>query len=196
MRKTLVAGVVLAVAATLVVLISAALDLDLESVALLGAALGAVVALVPDRSALERVGGFIAGFVLGFLGYVLRVTSLPDSAGGRAVAVGLVVLLCVAVTAATMGRIPLWAVLLGAASVAGAYEFTYTEAPSELPTTAVSTATTLLFNVAVGFAAAAVFAPVGGRGEHAAHAGGTAPAPRNDADDAAHFDDMMMEDAK
>jgi hypothetical protein len=189
MRKTLVAGVTLAVAATLVVLISAALDLDLESVALLGAALGAVVALVPDRSALERVAGFVAGFAIGFLGYVLRVTSLPDSAGGRAVAVGLVVLLCVAVAAATLGRVPLWAVLLGAASVAGGYEFTYTEAPSQLPTTAVSTATTLLFNVAVGFAAAAVFAPVTGRGDRTA-LGGSVP-PIDGQQDTTSLDEMM-----
>jgi hypothetical protein len=188
MRKTLVAGATLAVAATLVVLISAALDLDLESVALLGAALGAVVALVPDRSALERVAGFVAGFVVGFLGYVLRVTSLPDSAGGRAVAVGVVVLLCVAIAAATLGRVPLWSVLLGAASVAGAYEFTYTEAPSQLPTTAVSTATTLLFNVAVGFAAAAVFAPVAGRAERTATPAVVPPVGDHDA---TSLDDMM-----
>jgi hypothetical protein len=194
MRKTLVAGVVLAVAATLVVLISAALDLGLESVALLGAALGAVVALVPDRSALERVLGFVAGFVIGFLGYVLRVASLPDTAGGRAVAVAIVVLLCVAVAAGSLGRVPLWSVLLGAASVAGAYEFTYTEAPSQLPTTAVSTATTLLFNVAVGFAAASVFAPVGGRGGHAAGhtaAPATGGDDHDDHDDSASLDDMM-----
>ena len=195
MRKTLVAGVVLAVAAMLVVLISAALDLDLESVALLGAALGAAVALVPDRSALERVGGFLAGFVIGFLGYVLRVSALPDTAGGRAVAVGLVVLLCVGVTAASLGRVPLWSILLGAAAVAGAYEFTYTEAPSQLPTTAVNTATTLLFNVAVGFTAAAIFAPVRVRGEHsAAHAAG--PKPTGDDEATANLDDMMMENSK
>jgi hypothetical protein len=195
MRKTLVAGVVLAVVAMLVVLISAALDLDLESVALLGAALGAAVALVPDRSALERVGGFLAGFVIGFLGYVLRVSMLPDTAGGRAVAVGLVVLLCVAVTAASLGRVPLWSILLGAAAVAGAYEFTYTEAPSQLPTTAVSTATTLLFNVAVGFTAAALFAPVRTRGEHSS-AGADGPRPAGDHDATANFDDMMMENAQ
>ena len=189
MRKTLVAGVVLAVAATLVVLISAALDLGLESVALLGAALGAVVALVPDRSALERVIGFIAGFVFGFLGYVLRVSALPDIAAGRAVAVGIVVLLCVVVAATTRGRIPLWAVLLGAASVAGAYEFTYTEAPSQLPATAVSTATTLLFNVAVGFAAAAIFAPIGERRAHDPR--GSHRVADDDQQEATSLDEMM-----
>lgn len=159
MRRNLLVGVVLAVAAAVVVLVSAALDLELESVALLGAGLGAVVALVPDRSPLIRLLGFAAGFVVGFLGYAARALLLPDTASGRAVAVALAVLLCVGVVAATLNRLPLWSVLLGAAAVAGAYEFTYAEAPPEMATTAVSTATTLLLNVAVGYFAAALIGP-------------------------------------
>ena len=45
MRRTLLVGAVLTVAAALVVVLSDLLDLKLESVALLGVALGAVVAL-------------------------------------------------------------------------------------------------------------------------------------------------------
>jgi hypothetical protein len=159
MRRTLMAGGVLAVAAVLVVIVSSALDLELESVALLGGALGAVVALVPDRTPLVRLGGFVAGFVAAWIGYVVRAALLPDTAGGRAVAVGLVVLLCVGITAASMNRLPLWTTLLGTAALSGAYEFTFAAAPPELASTSVSTATTLLFNVAVGFLAAALVAP-------------------------------------
>jgi hypothetical protein len=169
MRKTLLAGLVLAVAAVLVVLISSAMDLELESVALLGAALGAVVALVPDRTPLVRLGGFFAGFVAAWIGYFVRAALLPDTAGGRAVAVGLVVLLCVGITAASLDRLPLWSTLLGTAALTGAYEFTFAAAQPEIVTTSVSTATTLLFNVAVGFLAAALFATAGqgGRPRHA-----------------------------
>src|SRR6478672_783735 len=113
MRRTLLAGVVLAVAAVLVVVVSAIFDLELESVALLGGALGAVVALVPDRTPLARLGGFAAGFVAAWIGYALRAAVLPDTSAGRAVAVGLVVLLCVGVTALSMNRLPLWSTLLG-----------------------------------------------------------------------------------
>jgi hypothetical protein len=113
MRRTLVAGLVLALAAVLVVLVSSGLDLELESVALLGGALGAVVALVPDRTPLVRLSGFAGGFVAAWVGYVVRAALLPDTAGGRAVAVGLVVLLCVGITAASMDRFPLWTTLLG-----------------------------------------------------------------------------------
>jgi hypothetical protein len=195
MRKTLVAGVTLAAAAVLVVLISSALDLELESVALLGGALGAVVALVPDRTPLVRLGGFAAGFVVAWIGYVVRAALLPDTAGGRAVAVGLVVLLCVGITAATMNRLPLWTTLLGTAALTGAYEFTFAAAPPELASTSVSTATTLLFNVAVGFLAAAILAPTGepDRKPHA-HRDET---PSDDSTAAtsseARLDDFMME---
>lgn len=161
MRRNVLAGVCLAVAAGLIVLISSALDLDLESAALLGGALGAVVALVPDRSTGVRLLGFAAGFLVSWIGYVVRAGELPDSAGGRAVAVVVVVLLCVAISAASRDRLPLWTLLLGTAAFTGGYEFTYDQAPPELLSTSVSTATTLLFNVAAGFLAASVFAPLG-----------------------------------
>jgi hypothetical protein len=190
MRRTLLAGLLLAFAAVLVVVVSSAFDLELESVALLGAALGAVVALVPDRSPALRLAGFAAGFVAAWISYVLRAAVLPDTAGGRAVAVGLVVLLCVGVTAATLGRLPLWSTLLGTAALTGAYEFTYAAAPPEVASTSVSTATTLLFTVAVGFLAAAFFAPSDGSKR---------PVRRRtsaDDDSNAQLDDFMMENAK
>ncbi len=159
MRRTILAGLVLALAAVLVVLISSLFDLELESVALLGAALGAVVALVPDRTPAARLLGFGGGFVAAWIGYFLRAAALPDTSAGRAVAAGLVVLLCVAVTAVSRGRLPLWSTLLGTAALSGAYEFTYAAAPPEVVSTSSSTATTLLFTMAIGFLAAAVVAP-------------------------------------
>jgi hypothetical protein len=191
-----VAGGVLAVAAVLVVLISSGLDLELESVALLGGALGAVVALVPDRTPWVRLGGFIGGFVAAWIGYAVRALLLPDSAGGRAVAVGLVVVLCVGLTAASMDRLPLWTTLLGTAGLTGAYEFTYAAAPPEMASTSVSTATTLLLNVAVGFLAGALFGPdrrTGPAEEEPRDT--TSPDDHSDADASnnSRLDDFMME---
>jgi hypothetical protein len=170
MRRTLLAGLCLAVAAGLLVLVGAALDLDLESVALLGAAAGAVVALVPDRTPLVRLGGFAAGFLVALIGYVVRAALLPDTSTGRAVAVVVVLLLCVGVSAATAGRLPLWTLLLGTATLVGAYEYTYAAAPPELMTTAVETTTSLFLSLAVGFFAASFAAPVFARGDDAAPA--------------------------
>jgi hypothetical protein len=198
MRKTLIAGVVLALAAVVIVIISSALDLELESVALLGGALGAVVALVPDRSPLVRLGGFAAGFVAAWIGYAARAQFLPDTSTGRAVAVGLVILLCVGITAASMNRLPLWTTLLGTAALAGAYEFTYAAAPPELLSTSFSTATTLLLNVAVGFLAAALIAPTGDRGPsaHTHRQSGPTDDDSTAAGDDARLGDFMMEKTK
>jgi len=192
MRKSLLAGLVLALAAMVVVIIGSVLDLDLESVALLGAAMGAVVALVPDRTPAARLGGFAIGFVVAWAGYALRAQFLPDSTGGRAVAVGVVVLLCVGLTAAGRERLALWSLLLGAGAFAGAYEFTYDQAPPEMLSTSLSTATTMAFNVAVGFLAAAFFAPADtSRGPSA-----TEENLRPTDDSEGHLDDFMKEPAQ
>ena len=97
--------------------------------------------------------------VAALVGFVLRAAVLPDSAGGRAVAVAIVVLLCTAVAVLTFQRIALWAPLLGAAVFAGAYERVYAAAPPELPETSVSTLTAVLVSVAVGFLATIWAAP-------------------------------------
>ena len=187
MRKTIIAGLVLALAAALVMWLSGKFDLELESVVLFGAAVGAVVALVPDRSPLVRFLGFAAGFVVTWVGYLVRAQYTPDTASGRAVAVGLILLLCVGVVAVSAGRLPLWSTLLGAAALAGGYEYTYAAAPQEVLTTSVSAATSLLFCIAVGYLVAAVVAPEAGV------AGVVPPRPRaNDEDlENTSFDDLM-----
>lgn len=187
MRKTLLVGLVLVVAAVMVVLLSAAFDLELEPAALLGVALGAVVALVPDRTPLMRLAGFMGGLVAAWVGYLLRAGVLPDSAGGRAVAVGLVIALAVGVAAAGFGRIPLWSCLLGVAALAGAYEHTYAAAPPEVTSSSVTSVTTLLLTFAIGFLASAFLAPAGeSPAERRRWAG-----PRRDDSDTYSLDEIM-----
>lgn len=194
MRKSLLAGVVLALVAMVVVIISQTFDLNLEPAALLGAAVGAVVALVPDRSPASRLGGFAAGFAVSWVGYVFRAQFMPDTAGGQAVSVGVVILLCVVLTAATRERLRLWSLLLGAGAFAGAYEFTYNQAPPQVLSTSLSTATTLAFDVAIGFLVAAFFAPATGE------EGQESPVPSTpsttDPDAEASLDDFMKEPAQ
>jgi hypothetical protein len=195
MRKELFVGLSLAVAALVVVLISGALDLELESVALLGAAMGAVVGLVPDRTAGARLGGFVGGFVFAWIGYFIRAALLPDTTAGRGVAVAVTLLLCLGLTLALRGRLPLWAVLLGAGAFAGAYEFTYAAAPPEILDTSVSTATTVLLTAAIGFLSVAWFGPEHEHAEERRHAerrGEVAPqTTTNTQDDTVALDTMM-----
>lgn len=177
MRRILLSGLLLTTAPVMIVAVSATFDLELEAVALLGVAVGAVVALVPHRSPSARLAGLLVSFAVAFAGYAVRAAAMPDTSAGRAVVVGLVVGACALVAAATTERLPLWSLLLGAAAVAGGYEFTYAAAPPELAETAPSTATMLLITMGAGFVAAALV-PVGGDGapprtpaEHAVEGG-------------------------
>ena len=113
MVKGLVTGLCLAVFAAVIIGLSSALGLDLEHVALLGPALGGVLGLIPHRPAWGKVSGFLAGFLLAWLGFALRAAVLPDSSAGRAVAAFVVVALIAVVTAASRGRLPLWSGLVG-----------------------------------------------------------------------------------
>ena len=156
MRRTMLAGLILVAATVLTVLVGEGLDLNVESVALLGISVGAIVALVPDQNLSRRLAAFVLGFVASFAGYLFRAAITPDTSMGRAVAAGVIVALCVGVVAISMGRLPLWATLLGASSLAGAYEYTYSLAPTRVLDTSVSSATTLLLCVAVGFLVASM----------------------------------------
>jgi hypothetical protein len=185
MRTSLLVGLSLALTAAVAVVVSSLFDLQIESVALLGAATGAALALVPDTTPLARMGGALLGVVASLVGFALRAAVLPDSAGGRAVAVMVVVLLCAVVAAVSRQRIALWAPLLGAAAFAGAYERVYAAAPAELATTAVTALTALLVTLAVGFLAvtwAAPRAPRSRRTDRPVGPGGPTPEQRTDLD--------------
>jgi hypothetical protein len=124
---------------------------DLEHVALLGAALGGVVGLVPNDPPLGKLGGFALGFVVAWLAFAVRALLLPDTSAGRAVAAFLVVMLCGAVAALTAGKVPLWSALLGAAAMVGAYEASYTLSPPQFLTTSPQAATAVLLAAGFGF---------------------------------------------
>lgn len=157
MRRHILAGLALAVLATAIVLFSGP---DLQGVTLLGAALGGALGLVPDRSPGARAAAFAVGFLAAWLGYALRAAALPDAAAGRAVAVLVVLAVCLAVAGATRGRLPLWAALLGAAAMAGAYEATYSDDPSAFVASSAATATSILLAAGAGFLATSLLGPV------------------------------------
>jgi hypothetical protein len=159
MRNTWLVGGILTLAGVVVVIVSHLFDLKLESTVLLGVAAGAVVALVPDRTPTQRLSGFAAGAAAAWIGYLLRAGYLPDSIGGRAVAVGLVIGLCVVVAGLSANRVPLWSALLGAAAMVGAYEYPYSAAPPEVTSTSVTAATALLMTAAVGYLVAVLISP-------------------------------------
>lgn len=190
MRLNVLSGGALAVVAAVAVLVGASLGLEIEHVALLGLALGAVVGLVPQGRSLHRLLGFAAGFGLAWVGYLLRAAVLPDSTSGRAVAVLLVLLGCTLVYLVSRGRLPLWASLVGVAALVGAYEETYTAAPSQVAAQSMTAATTVLLAVAVGYVVSAVSVPDAAAGVRAA---GERPARNHDDHDTTSIDELLTE---
>ena len=156
MRRTILGGLLLVAAAFFTVLVGGWLDLELDAVAVLGVAAGAVVALVPDATVGRRLAGFALGVVAAVLGYYARAALTPDTSTGRAVFAALVVALCVVVAVASVGRLPLWSALLGAGTFAGAFESTYSSAVPRVVDLSIGALTTLALCVAVGFVAAAL----------------------------------------
>lgn len=164
MRRSLVAGLTLAAFAALIIGLGQLFGLDLQAVALLGAALGGVLGQVPHRFPLGKLGGFVLGFVVAWVGYALRAAVLPDSATGRAVAAFLVVAVIATACAVSVERVPLWSGLLGAAAIAGAYEEVYTNAPSQFLKESPTAATTILLAAALGYLATTLVAQGVGTG--------------------------------
>lgn len=171
----------LALAAGLIIALGAVLDLEIESVALLGLTAGAVVALVPDAAPARRLAAFGLGFFIAILGYVVRAALMPDTSAGRAITAVVVIALCAGVTILAMGRLPLWGTLLGVATLVGGYEAAYAAAPPRVLDTALSTSTGLLLSVAVGFVVTCAFAPGSLR----------TSSPVSEPSDSARLDDLM-----
>lgn len=156
MRQTMVAGAALAVVAALLIALGGGASYDIERVAVLGLALGAVLGLVADRTPVERAIGFGIGFALSWVAYLLRASVLPDSTSGRAVAALLLVLVLTAVAVASRGRYPLWTLALGAGALAGAYEVTFLAMPSLVIDESPVAATSVLLAAGIGFAVASL----------------------------------------
>ncbi len=159
MRKSLLAGGIVVLAAVLAVLVGAPFGLELDTYALIGVAMGAVVALVPDGRPGLRLAGFASGVLVMWVGYLVRAALLPDTVGGRATATFLVLALCAVVAALTAGRIPVWSTFAGAATLFGAYEATFAAAPPEVASTSVTALTAVALTAALGFLAASFVAP-------------------------------------
>jgi hypothetical protein len=120
-------------------------------VALLGAALGGVIGLVPADPPLGKLGGFFLGFVLAWIAFGVRAALLPDTTMGRAVAAFVVILICGVVAAVTAGKVPLWSALVGAAAIVGSYELPFTDSPPQFMVTSPPSATTVLLAAGFGY---------------------------------------------
>lgn len=186
--RTLVTGTALAVAAFLLADQGDVFGADLPKVALLGAAAGAVLGLVPDRLPAARLGGFLTGFLAAWVGYALRAGMLPDIPMGRAIAAVVVVVVITAVAVVTANRLPLWSGFLGAATLLGSYETTFAATPTSFVSDSMTAVTTSLLAAALGFLITVLAEPVAAATPTAPQPeviqlDATVPAPRVESED-------------
>jgi hypothetical protein len=158
--RTCLVGGALALTAGLLADQGSVLGADLPHTALLGASLGAVVGLVPDRSVAGRTGAFVLGALAAWLGFALRAGALPDIPMGRAIASVVVVAAITAVAVITAGRLPMWSGLVGAGAMLGAYETTFTTTPTWFVSDSMTAATTVLVSAALGLLVASTLQDV------------------------------------
>jgi hypothetical protein len=139
--RTAAVGSAVVTATAVLIAHGSVLGADLPKVALLGAAAGAVLALVPGRpgDSTARLGSFATGFAASLVGLWMLRSFLPDVPVGRAISATAVLSLVVAASVATADRLPLWAGLLGVATFAGSFA---TVVGGAIPTT--TTAVTAL----------------------------------------------------
>ncbi|MGB7979373.1 MAG: hypothetical protein WCF36_01095 [Candidatus Nanopelagicales bacterium] len=155
MKRSLFGGLALALVAYVAVYLGDALNLGLPN-PLLGVAAGGVLALAPGGHRLGRLGGFLVGVVLTLIGYGVNAQFMPASSGGVAVTAALTFALATGASALSMGRMPLWSVLLGVAGFAGAYDFIYDDKPYDFLNSSVQTLGTFLVVFGLGYLAAAL----------------------------------------
>lgn len=155
--RTLIAGSALAVTAGALADHGAIFGADLPKVALMGAASGAVLGLVPDRSPAARAVAFLSGFAAAWVGYALRAGLLPDIPMGRAIAAVIVVSIVTAVATASANRLPMWAGFVGVATLLGSYEAAFAATPTAFVSESMTAVTTSLLAASLGFLVA-VFA--------------------------------------
>lgn len=151
MRRTLIAGGVLALGAALLAIHGGHLGLEAQRIALYGVVMGGVLGLVPGTSPTGKATAFGIGFAATWLGYFLRAGVLPDIPMGRGVAAFAIVAVVTLAAVASSDRLPLWAGLLGAGLMAGAYETTFTLTPPAVGTESVTAASGALVAAAFGY---------------------------------------------
>ena len=150
MRRVFLFGGTCSVLAFLIIMSGSVLNFNLQNV-LLGLALGAATGLIRTHSPLTRISAFSSVSprhgVLCAAGWL---SFLPPGFG-NAIAVVIVLMLMTTISALTCDRLPLWAMFIGNAAFAGAYNGYFNTTPWLFETQAIQVAAAMLFSAGAGF---------------------------------------------
>gem|GEM_PF-6357748 len=195
MVRTIIVGAALGAAAAVGLVLTGLFGWSLDAVVLVGAGAGGILGLVADRGPVQRVLAFLVGMLVASVGYALRAAVLPDNTTARALVAFLVIALIGVIAGVSGSRLPLWAGLLGAVALAGAYEEAFTDSPGSLLTTLPIWLTAVLFMAAVGFAATVFFGRDSAEAEdyQPRRARGVSPAGEGVEEEDVHLDDVLAQ---
>ncbi len=130
--------------------------------ALLGIAIGGVLGLVNDGPVLGRLLGYVIGVAVVLVAYLGRVLVGNSSDLGLLAGSALIIGLLTLMATVSKNRLPLWAGLLGAVTVIGAYEAAFEGAPQNILSELLPEVSTALVPVALAFLATVWFSVDGG----------------------------------
>ncbi len=155
MKRVFAGGLLLAVLATLAVVVGVGLGLGLQGV-MGSAAAGAVLGLIATKSPVARIGGFLIGFVLTWLLYGVSAELFPDASIGVVLQTLLTLIVIGVVAGLLHSKMPFWSFLLGLATFSGAYNFLYVTDKPGFIADSVQAAGGALFAAGVGLLAVVV----------------------------------------
>lgn len=160
MVRIFISGLALFGAATVAIALDSLLGLGL-GFAILGIAIGGVLGLVQDGAAIGRMLAYIIGVVIVVAAYLGRVLVGNSSDLGLLAGSALIIFAITLMAGVTNNRLPLWAGLLGAVTVIGAYETAFEIAPQNILSELLPQVSRALVPVALAFLATVWFSVSG-----------------------------------
>ncbi len=160
MKKIFVGGLLLAVATALALWVGAALQMPLGGIIFSGG-VGTVLGLVKQGGPIARIVSFLIGFVVSWLLFGIQAALLPQVVLSQII--GAVILLAIITLVAGLSgnKMPFWALLLGSATMVGAYQTQFANAPQGFLSQSVSSAGGTLVGVALGLIVAFIMELIG-----------------------------------
>lgn len=150
--KMLIGSLLLAAFAAAAILLGSWANLDRGSL-VLTAGCGAILGLIPTGSPAARIGAFVMGIVIAWVGYGVRAALLPDNPVAEALVAFAAIALVGVVGAATRGRVPVIAALLGLVAMTGGYDADFVTAPYNFISDSIASVGAVLAGAAVGMLA-------------------------------------------
>ena len=160
MKKIFVGGLLLAVFTAIALWIGAALQLPLGAI-LFSGGVGTVLGLIKQGGPIVRIVSFLIGFVLSWALFGVQAALLPQLVVSQIIGAVVTIAIITLIAGFTSNKMPFWALLLGAATMVGAYQTEFANAPQNFLTESVTSAGGTLIGVALGLIVAAIMEFVG-----------------------------------